>query len=1263
MGGINKLFYKLFIFLLLLFIFPKVTFAQTPAQIDCVGGFQNLFSPSKTSSITYKKIQLTNPRPIVAQIIKVDLNDHNLDFAVTPRTLLGTTTTTFLNNFHADVAINGQGFTMPNFDVSGFAAAEGNIYSTDPVGGLTLFISQTNQAQFLTSQPQTVWDAMSGPNDIVINGNVNSKMLSCMQYQMQYNSCPIAISPYDCDGSYCTVRARTTVGINLYRNEMIIITVDEIPTGTSEGAYLGEMGQMMYRCGATNAVNMDGGGSTTLTAAADNTVIPGQVLLNRPSGGSERRVANHLGICVGQCIPISHPLPPGPALPQGEARPRYQIGNNYPFPCNKVAPEDSHPQLFWSDEEFHSLRPYQGSPCNPNKEDLALFCGNDLFIGNTVDIDKHLSLTPSYYYGGSPIIPNPPFPPLPNACHYCDQNGNCILNRQIACLPTADQCSVSNNTCGQCQNNGYSSGTETCSFTITGTKNFQVSMSGAQLPIMGYTEPSYGNTSGSNPKVINSINPQNETLSDKDKVNEYVSWYLNGVIGRKEYSDLDVTSDCIGESRGIPGYCMLNIPGNCTNPFVWDGISICTPLLTRCCVNPNNQQSSILDKDKLINFSGPIKKLLPFSIQNIERINQVDNAEQTVGGTGNVRHNQEVSDIPAIQIFLPFIQNPINLFNKIYRLTNWLHHKPPIEENTQYLGQNFNNFLIDYHTWRGQFCLTLTINILGNHTLYWCFNNPITPSPNFYSILFPYIPFSSTEDRLGEVSVKSAALSFAASNFRVLWADVSNLSPANLFFSHMLEDTQLADLLQKTYAAKGIDRDDMTNSGYIPNSPYCDVRQVRTNPGDDLFAGDISGTASFSAQLMCNFFVWGDGTNAPVGNLCQHMINGGNCRTLGGGGLTTYCDHYYTSYDCGGFETCVSGYCEDFSGGAQFCLNNNGWCVPSNWSDPSGIGCQTIPGVDCNSAYFKCVSGGNSCRQPIETPPQSQSCSTQSWINMRLETQTPLADKAWAKLVAGSAGIFRKMFPKIGTGGAIDEIWDMPASTNVSYQAVGASSGDVVLAGNPASGRPGSAAELYFPHIGGIKEYFLTGIQTLLRPKGYGRQLLTCAGYPDCGTQIPPGVTPGPVNNTDICSAQCTKDATLGRSLNSYLLDATLRYNFSSVANSWFGSGCTGNPRINRYDQVITDAYTARVNPIFALAIWLHETDASNYQCICQYFGNLNPNSLYCQRIQDFGYNISAYETVISLVGNQVQVVTDNFDQQLSHFLPPTKLLPLYLRF
>ncbi len=77
---------------------------------------------------------------------------------------------------------------------------------------------------------------------------------------------------------------RTAIG---YRGrKLYLVTVDGRQPGHSIGMTLPELAQAMLDLGCTDAVNMDGGGSTTLWARG--------AIINRPSDGRERAVANGL---------------------------------------------------------------------------------------------------------------------------------------------------------------------------------------------------------------------------------------------------------------------------------------------------------------------------------------------------------------------------------------------------------------------------------------------------------------------------------------------------------------------------------------------------------------------------------------------------------------------------------------------------------------------------------------------------------------------------------------------------------------------------------------------------------------------------------------------------------------------------------------------------------------------------------------------------------------------------------------------------------
>ncbi|TDD55884.1 metallophosphoesterase [Kribbella antibiotica] len=86
---------------------------------------------------------------------------------------------------------------------------------------------------------------------------------------------------------------RTAIGFDADGSRMILLTVDGRATG-SRGLSLKEMGQLMIGLGADDALNLDGGGSSTMLARTPGDAAPGVV--NDPSDGGERVVPNGLGL-------------------------------------------------------------------------------------------------------------------------------------------------------------------------------------------------------------------------------------------------------------------------------------------------------------------------------------------------------------------------------------------------------------------------------------------------------------------------------------------------------------------------------------------------------------------------------------------------------------------------------------------------------------------------------------------------------------------------------------------------------------------------------------------------------------------------------------------------------------------------------------------------------------------------------------------------------------------------------------------------------
>jgi Tol biopolymer transport system component/exopolysaccharide biosynthesis protein len=93
----------------------------------------------------------------------------------------------------------------------------------------------------------------------------------------------------ECSEALCRRNPRTVVGVNA--KGQILLAVLEGRTEDSHGATLLEMAQIMRGLKATHALNLDGGGSSTM-------VVNGK-LMNEPSDGSERKVSSSILVLNG----------------------------------------------------------------------------------------------------------------------------------------------------------------------------------------------------------------------------------------------------------------------------------------------------------------------------------------------------------------------------------------------------------------------------------------------------------------------------------------------------------------------------------------------------------------------------------------------------------------------------------------------------------------------------------------------------------------------------------------------------------------------------------------------------------------------------------------------------------------------------------------------------------------------------------------------------------------------------------------------------
>lgn len=256
-----------------------------------------IVSQSLFQGITYTRDILDSPRPIDVHIIEIDLWANGLSFLVTPRNgqdgyeQAARTVSNFADEFGVQVAINGDFFQPfhelgpisyypPNHggvNLNGVAISRNRVVSSgDGFAYEAVYISEENQVVF--QKPSwDVYNAISGDVLFIQEGEVTISP---------------SLSEY-----YTKPNPRTAIAINEAGNILWMVVVDGRQPNYSEGATLHELADIMLELGAYTALNMDGGGSSTLVIEG---VDGNAKVLNSPIHthipGRERPIGNHLGV-------------------------------------------------------------------------------------------------------------------------------------------------------------------------------------------------------------------------------------------------------------------------------------------------------------------------------------------------------------------------------------------------------------------------------------------------------------------------------------------------------------------------------------------------------------------------------------------------------------------------------------------------------------------------------------------------------------------------------------------------------------------------------------------------------------------------------------------------------------------------------------------------------------------------------------------------------------------------------------------------------
>lgn len=116
------------------------------------------------------------------------------------------------------------------------------------------------------------------------------------------------------------------------------------------------------------------------------------------------------------------------------------------------------------------------------------------------------------------------------------------------------------------------------------------------------------------------------------------------------------------------------------------------------------------------------------------------------------------------------------------------------------------------------------------------------------------------------------------------------------------------------------------------------------------------------------------------------------------------------------------------------------------------------------------------------------SCQGEVNIEIRMITRVPYATQIYNSTTAGADSTFRRIFPHIEPGAPITCVSNIPSVTGVQYIPKENMDGMKVI--DPLGNNTTDASRLYFPHFGSVYDNFLKGIQTALRPQGFGEPLV-----------------------------------------------------------------------------------------------------------------------------------------------------------------------------
>ncbi len=222
-----------------------------------------------------RHLHRTTPAPAEFHALVIDLDAPGVRIRCTPLRERWKSTSGYAREAGLAAAVNGGFWGLFGQGAQGLTAGNGQIWGADDEE-LGFFAVSSNgrawvsrPADVVEGSRRMITEAVSGRPMVVDRGRMSEELYTFPRTW--------------------TREPRTAVGVSESGRKVILVTVDG-RRATSHGGTLEEIAQIMIELGAFRAINLDGGGSTTMFVASEGGVV------NRPSRGWEREVVNHIGV-------------------------------------------------------------------------------------------------------------------------------------------------------------------------------------------------------------------------------------------------------------------------------------------------------------------------------------------------------------------------------------------------------------------------------------------------------------------------------------------------------------------------------------------------------------------------------------------------------------------------------------------------------------------------------------------------------------------------------------------------------------------------------------------------------------------------------------------------------------------------------------------------------------------------------------------------------------------------------------------------------